>query len=313
MVASEEEIISHWKNDDISISVFCLSFNHEKFIEKTLEGFLIQKSAYRFEILIHDDASQDRTQDILSSYQKEYPNIIRLILQEDNQYKKKINPLYFLRKIAKGRYIAMCEGDDYWTDPRKLENQASFLDKNPEYIASGHRVISFCDEENVDFGNYHIHTERDKQSIEMLNSGLPQNSSRMYRNINNLNEIIGKDLFYQGDMILMNVLAHYGMFKFHHDIKPSFYRIHGGGVLSTKDLDKIKLMAMIDSQIKAYLFHRRNDKDDFAEIKLNRIIELTVTLASSRFLLKEALRRILFIKSLKRVLHRIFSRKLFKN
>jgi glycosyltransferase involved in cell wall biosynthesis len=131
----EEDIIKNWKTTSCKVSVCCLSFNHEAYIEECLNSILIQNTDFPFEILIHDDASSDRSQEIISSYQKSYPSIIKPILQTENQRTRigsGMNPTFnFPRAI--GEYIAFCECDDYWTDKNKLSKQITFLEENKGY------------------------------------------------------------------------------------------------------------------------------------------------------------------------------------
>lgn len=132
---SEEEIKSTWLNpENIVVSITCIAYNHEPFIEQSIQGFLIQETNFAFELIIHDDASTDNTQEIIRNYQKLYPNLIRTILQTENHWMGKgINATTaIVWPSAKGKYIAWCEGDDYWTDPQKLQKQVDFLEKNRE-------------------------------------------------------------------------------------------------------------------------------------------------------------------------------------
>ena len=103
------------------VSICCITYNHEKFIKDAIEGFLMQKTDFPIEILIHDDASTDGTTEIIKKYEKEYPDLIHAVYQTENQYSqgKKVFPI--LANQASGKYIALCEGDDYWTDPLKLQ------------------------------------------------------------------------------------------------------------------------------------------------------------------------------------------------
>ncbi len=113
------------------VSVCCAAYNQEEYISKTIESFLKQKTDFPFEILIHDDASTDKTADIIKKYVDEYPGKITAILQNENQYSKgiTISPT-FVWPRANGKYIATCEGDDYWTDPYKLQKQVEFLENH---------------------------------------------------------------------------------------------------------------------------------------------------------------------------------------
>ncbi len=124
---------------DIMLSISCLTYNHEKYISKTLDSMLEQKTDFPFEILIHDDASTDATQSIIESYTDRYPDIIKPILQTQNQYSLGIyrtNVYNF--KVAKGKYIALCEGDDYWCNKSKLQTQVDYLEKHHEYSMCFH-------------------------------------------------------------------------------------------------------------------------------------------------------------------------------
>lgn len=128
-------------NCDIKVTVFCTTYNHEKYIRNALEGFVMQKTNFPFEVLVHDDASTDSTADIIREYEKKYPNIIKPIYQTENQYSKGVKiKKTFLIPIARGEYFAWCEGDDCWLDPLKLQKQVDFLDANPEYSMCSHRV-----------------------------------------------------------------------------------------------------------------------------------------------------------------------------
>lgn len=119
---------------DIIVSVICNAFNHGKYIRDALEGFVNQKTNFKFEVLIHDDASTDDTADIIREYEEKYPNIIKPIYQTENQYTRggRITIRFQVPRI-KGKYVAFCEGDDYWTDPLKLQKQYDFLENNPDY------------------------------------------------------------------------------------------------------------------------------------------------------------------------------------
>ena len=118
----------------ILVSICCITYNHEKFINKCIDGFLLQKTKFNFEILIHDDASTDNTANIIREYENRYPDIIKPIYQIENQYSKGVSiSATFNWPRAKGKYIAMCEGDDYWTDPLKLQKQVDFLEKKNDY------------------------------------------------------------------------------------------------------------------------------------------------------------------------------------
>lgn len=120
--------------ENILLSVNCITFNHGKYIRETLESILNQKTNFKFEVLIHDDASKDDTQAIIKEFQARYPEVIKPILREENQYSKGIKRIGYLNNHtrAKGKYIAWCEGDDYWVDETKLQQQVDYLESHDD-------------------------------------------------------------------------------------------------------------------------------------------------------------------------------------
>ena len=134
----QEEIMTNWdKSISLStplVSVRCITYNHEEYIAQALDSFLMQKTNFPFEVIVHDDASTDKTAEIIREYENKYPLIIKPIYETENQYSKPGNPLGRIVNAAlKGKYVAICEGDDYWIDENKLQMQVDFLEKNPEY------------------------------------------------------------------------------------------------------------------------------------------------------------------------------------
>lgn len=134
----------------VVVSICCLTYNQEPYIRRCLDGFLIQKTNFSFEILIHDDASTDGTADIIREYEKKHPHIIKPIFQTENQYSKGIKiSLTYQFPRSEGKYVAMCEGDDYWTDPYKLQKQVDFMEANPDYSLVYHKVNELWQESNT--------------------------------------------------------------------------------------------------------------------------------------------------------------------
>jgi glycosyltransferase involved in cell wall biosynthesis len=143
LIQTEEEMLARWgKFDRPLVSIYCMAYNHEKYIRDALDGFLIQKTDFPFEILVHDDASTDGTVDIIREYEKRYPKIIKPIYQVENQYSQGNNPGIANRNRAQGEYIAMCEGDDYWIDSEKLQIQVNAMESSPEYNISFHPAVA---------------------------------------------------------------------------------------------------------------------------------------------------------------------------
>ncbi|SFT39830.1 Glycosyl transferase family 2 [Algoriphagus locisalis] len=133
-IRNEAEIIESWKEDSFIVSIICNTYNHVNYISQTIESFLEQRTRFGIEILIHDDASTDGTSQVIRKFENEYPAIIKPIYQSENQYSKGIKPAFeYQYPRAKDKYVALCEGDDFWTDPLKLQKQIDYLEENPQY------------------------------------------------------------------------------------------------------------------------------------------------------------------------------------
>lgn len=137
---------------DVIVAIKCLVYNHEPYLRDCLEGFVMQQTNFPFVAIVHDDASMDGSAAIIREYEEKYPNIIKPIYETENQYSKhdgSVGRIIDAAIDATGaKYVAMCEGDDYWTDPLKLQKQVDFLEANPEYGLC-YTDFNFCDE----FGN----------------------------------------------------------------------------------------------------------------------------------------------------------------
>ncbi|MBR5076206.1 MAG: glycosyltransferase family 2 protein [Bacteroidales bacterium] len=128
--------------DEVLVSVVCVTFNQAGTIRDALEGFVAQRAPFRFEVLVHDDASTDGTADIVRDYERRFPERIRGVYQTENQFSKGVFiPREFLWPLIRGRYVALCEGDDFWTDPHKLEKQVAALETRPGVDICAHRAL----------------------------------------------------------------------------------------------------------------------------------------------------------------------------
>lgn len=172
----------------IKVTVDMLVYNHEKYLKQAIDSVLMQVGDFDIEILIHDDASTDASQDIIREYQNCYPEMIKPILQRENQLSQGVSTLgRFQIPRYSGDYVAYCEGDDYWTDSEKLKKQIGFLESHPDFVAVGHNV-KFVDENGNDYkgsvpkrwtamSDYEF-TLRDTDQHQMFG----QTASRVYRN-----------------------------------------------------------------------------------------------------------------------------------
>lgn len=127
------------------VSIVCTSYNHGDYLAEAIDSFLMQKTNFDFEILIYDDASTDHSPRVIKQYESMHPSLINPIYQTENQYSKGVRVELFNHNRARGKYIAVCEGDDYWTDPYKLQKQVDYMEAHPGCSMTVHaadRVLS---------------------------------------------------------------------------------------------------------------------------------------------------------------------------
>lgn len=125
----------------VKVSVLCITYNQVEYIEACLDNILSQETNFEYEIIVHDDASTDGTREIVEKYEKKYPKKIIALYEKDNQYSK--DPLFFFERMiprASGEYIAFCEGDDYWTDRTKLQQQFDYMELHPDCTLCFHNA-----------------------------------------------------------------------------------------------------------------------------------------------------------------------------
>ena len=129
------------------VSVYCITYNHSKFIAQAIEGFLMQQCTFDVEIVISDDCSTDGTREIIDSYVQRFPGRLRRHPVHTNQGAS-LNCVNLFKEV-RGMYVALCDGDDYWTDPFKLQKQVDFLEKNPDYVICAHYTKEVDQEGNL--------------------------------------------------------------------------------------------------------------------------------------------------------------------
>ena len=221
-------LMSKKLESQITVSICCVTYNHGEYIKQALDSFLAQKTRFNIEILIHDDASTDNTPQIIEKIEKKYPTIIKPIYQKENQFSKGIPiSMTFNFPRARGKYIALCEGDDYWTDPYKLQKQVDFLEANPEYVLTADNAIWH------DLGPdkqrpFSTNPEKDVSIGELLRERQFATAAVVFRNL-------GNDLLFKGvggDTVLWCHLTKFGKLKYFPRIT-SVYQRHELGVVSS--------------------------------------------------------------------------------
>ena len=200
-------------NQQVLVSIKCIAYNHEPYIRQCLDGLVMQQTNFRFEAIVHDDASTDKTADIIREYANKYPDIIKPIFETENQYSKHDGSIRrILDEACCGKYIAVCEGDDYWTDPLKLQKQVDFLESHLEYSLCFHPV--FVLREDGTFTNEFISSDIPQTSDEsdIIKNNYIATQSVLYRNIKELKgyiEDLGTIPF--GDYVLWLLNTRYGL------------------------------------------------------------------------------------------------------
>lgn len=276
-----KEATQQWEFKTPLVSICCISFNQANYISETIGGFLCQKTNFPFEIIIGDDASTDGTQKILEEYAIKYNPLIRLIFNKKN--KGAISNLTNVASQAKGKYIAFCEGDDYWHEPNKLQLQIDFLETNPDYSIC-------CHDYNINIDGNIFETDQkikfDCLNIEEYSKTLPniQTLTVVFRN--SLNPLIPENLLDKvtGTVFIYLRLADIGKIKFF-DHQMATYRIHSSGIWSGKTERQRTEMALQNIEAMHDFFSAR---PDIARDLANRHAFQSITFAN-RSLVKRSL------------------------
>lgn len=308
---SEPAILSGWEGslNEPLVSITCQAFNHESFIEDALIGFLRQETRFPFEILIHDDASTDGTVNIIKKYEHLYPRIIKPIYQTENQYSKGNRPGQLNRNRAKGKYIATCEGDDYWSDPLKLQKQVDYLEANPKTVISGHDAFVIDQKGNLlKESKLPESHKRDYSGHELQQGkGWILTMSWVYRNIE-MDFAPERAMVKNGDTFFTSILGEYGGSHYHNDIKPSAYRIHDGGVWSSVSKSE-RVDDTINTYFWMYRYYKRRGFNSLSSLYLTRVFKEVAVKLPIFQRVRLALVVLLGIHSLKKKLKNIVGEK----
>ena len=291
---SEQEIMRNWKtNDSPFVSICCITYNHEPYIKEAIDSFLEQETNFSFEIIIRDDFSTDKTAEIIRDYVGRYPLLIKPIYEKENQYSKGIKPDPVVFKKAVGKYIAFCEGDDFWTDPLKLQKQVDFLEKNKDYIVSGHDAF-IVDENGKHLKDSKLPAmyKKDFESEDLiLGKSFILTMSMVFRNVLPKKFPEEFSMVVNGDTFLISMLGHYGKSKYHTDIKPACYRVHSGGIWSLLSTQE-KSDSLLNTFFWIYRYNTRISENKYTELSRLRYNELAISRMKTGFIIKSLLKRI---------------------
>ena len=240
-------------DEPVRLSICCIAYNHAAFILQCLDGFLDQRCDFRVEVVIYDDASTDGTAAIIADHAARHPTIFRTILMQDNQYSKGVNPYFgHVFPAARGDYLAICDGDDFWTDPGKLARQVAVLDAEPDV------ALTFGPVRGVDGTGADVPYKggiRHDLSPQELKAGPPINTlTSCFRNIFGNAPV---SLFARsatiGDIMVWAMLGYHGGARYLPDLLPANYRLHAAGLISMQGRERqIMMTAVARLHIAAY-------------------------------------------------------------
>lgn len=240
-------------NDKVLVTVLCKTFNHEKYIKDALDGFVKQKTSFKFKIIVQDDASTDKTAEIVKSYESQYPELFDNIYHKTNQYSQRINTDYkYIKHKLEGKYIAYCEGDDFWKSENKLQTCIDFLESNKNYAMVCHKFdrIRANDKKYIDTKPL-LSQDRDISDEEIIMGSVYMQLASQVFKIEVFKE--RPDFFFEsaaGDYKLNMFSMFYG--KAHYiDSNMSNYRILANGSWSEETAkDQNRLLYFNEQQIK---------------------------------------------------------------
>lgn len=243
------------------LSVCLITYNHSKYIRQSIDAVLMQTANFPWELIIADDNSTDGTRNILLEYKEKHPDRIKLILQEKNVGASK--NWYDMITSPQSKYIALCEGDDYWTDPLKLQKQVDFLEANADFVACFHPIKVVDSNGNLirESKNSFVHN-KDLSREDLILGRVMSTLSLCYRNV--IREFPGE--YHKsptGDNFLCSLLGNFGKGKFLSSIEPSAYRMHSAGAWSLKD-DSQKKMTLLLSYFWLWQYYARIGKPEYA-------------------------------------------------
>jgi glycosyltransferase involved in cell wall biosynthesis len=247
---------SSLQESHLLVTIYCIAYNQENYIRQCLNGFVMQKTNFHFEAIVHDDASTDHTADIIQEYTEKYPDIIKPLFETENQFSKHDGSLdRIMAAHMHGKYIAFCEGDDYWTDPLKLQKQVDFLESHLDYSICFHEVMIWNTEVQEMQNDFITRDVPESTSIlELAKGNYIHTPSVVFRN----NPTVFNDLRNMGDLpasdyVLWMLNAQYGAIKKIPD-KMCVYR-YGSGIWSGCKKDNRTKWLYVLNQLISYFYH----------------------------------------------------------
>ena len=252
------------------VTIQCATYNHFPFIRQCLDGFVNQITDFRYEAIVHDDLSTDGTAEIVREYAEKYPDIIKPVFEKENQYSKG-NLEKIMNSYNHGKYIAICEGDDYWTDPYKLQKQVDYLEHHPDYVLT-YTNVSYIDKQSkkINYGVKYKHYEGNCLKPLVMYTNFIVTNTVCFRKdaLDGWDDLVKSMPFNLliGDKPKWLYLAGKGKFKYF-DRRCSAYRILEESASHTNDINKAIMLNENGKSIALFFnnYYSVGVKEDFIE------------------------------------------------
>lgn len=281
----KRRMVKYLNSETPLVSIICLVYNHANYLRECFEGFIMQRVNFPIEILVHDDASTDGSAEIIKEYTNRYPQLFKPIFQTINQYSKGVHvSATYQYPRCRGKYIAVCEGDDYWTDPMKLQTQVSFMEQHKDVSMCFHNAYYYDQVRSKIIGEHRIY-EMDKyvdNNIIFRDGGFIPTNSIMYRSelISKVNELSAACPV--GDLPLQIAMAISGK-VYYINKTMSCYRVNNSS----------SAMYKVNSNVERYIKHHKafiswyNGLDKLTNYKFHSEIAEAIVFSEARILIAE--------------------------
>lgn len=244
--------------DNPLLSILCITYNHENYVAEALDSFLMQSVTFPIEIVIGEDCSADKTLSVIERYQAQFPKKIRIIKSSFNvgiteNFRRTL-------RACRGKYIAICEGDDYWTDKGKLQTQVDFLEKNLEYVITYHDAFALDGTTSKKHLQLPTGCRHDATKNELTESLPISTLTVCFRNLlkDIPNEFNHAPIL---DLCIWSLLGHHGKGKYLKEIKPAAYRMHDAGIFSSQTQNNRFRMTMHTYLCLALYYENNSDME----------------------------------------------------
>lgn len=253
------------------LSILCITYNHENYIAQAIDSFLMQETSFPIEIVIGEDCSKDGTQLIIKEFIKKYPHVIRMVNSESNV--GYIENFRRTLKACKGKYIAICEGDDYWTDSKKLQVQVDFLEKNHDYAITYHDAYPMKYSKIIKTPQLPRGYQCDSSMHELICARPISTLTACFRytSLNIPTEFNKAPIL---DLCIWSLLGNLGKGKYIKNIQPGIYRMHSDGIFSSQTNETKSQMTAQTYLILSEYYRKKEMKDIYKIFLLKSVSEI---------------------------------------